>query len=102
MITGDQGDVVFPDVQVFAIGPWSLVPDIGVTTRAPEQRWNRSADVSVLLRKYGRNRCCDLIFKRLTLRARANDDVVAGDGELEIVNHVRRQRIGQLNRKTVA
>ena len=47
VISLDQREVVFPDIEIFAIGPRSLVPDVGVSTRTPEQRRNRAADVAV-------------------------------------------------------
>ena len=95
----DQREVVFPDVQVFAIGPWRLVPDIGVTTCSPEKRRHRAANSSVRVRKNCRNLGSDFILQRLGFRRGGDDDVVAGDRELEFVDGFGGDRVRQFTAK---
>src|SRR6185369_7350836 len=90
--TGDQREVVFPDVKVFAVLPRRLVPDVGVTTRAPEQR-RRSAANRTVVREDRRELGSDFGLQRFRSRVGRDDDVVAGDRELELVYRFRRQRV---------
>src|SRR5829696_3682918 len=89
--SGNQGEIIFPDVKVFAILPWGLVPDVRVAACTPEKRWDGAADASVRIRKNCWYLGRDFLFKSLALGRGIDDDVVAGNGELEFVNRSRRQ-----------
>src|SRR5689334_8883045 len=76
----NQREVIFPDIEVFTIGPRRLVPDVGVSALTPEKRRNSTANRAVaVVREDGRNLGSDLILQRLRLRRSSDDDVVAGD-----------------------
>ncbi len=75
----NEGEVVFPTVEVFTIGPGRLVPDVRVTACAPEKRWNSAANGAVTVREDRRNLGSNLILQRLRVRRSGDDDVVAGD-----------------------
>src|SRR5687768_8875259 len=98
----NQGEVVFPDIEIFAILPRSLVPDVCITAGAPEERRYRASNVSVRFREDRRNGGSDLVFECLAVRRRGDDDVVAGDRKLKFVDGFRRQSVRQLNCKTMA
>src|SRR5688500_11487769 len=65
VVAEDQREVVFPDVEIFTIGPRRLVPDVGITAGAPKERRDLSANLLVAMREHGRNLRRDLVLQRL-------------------------------------
>src|SRR5215203_4930577 len=98
----NEREIIFPNIEILAVVPGRLVPDVCVTACSPEERRDRAANVSICFRKHGRYCRCDFIFQRLAFRRRGDNDVVTGDRKLKFVNGPRRQRIRQLNGKGVA
>src|SRR6185436_14509600 len=86
----NEREVVFPDIEVFTIGPGSLVPDVGVTTCTPEKRRDSAADGAVRVRKHCGDPGSDLILQRLRYRCSSDDDVVTRDRKLKFVDGLRR------------